>query len=200
MKRVYFIKPVGMAGPVKIGCSASPDGRRRALESWSPFALEIVAEIDGDFDLERRFHARFRDTHQRREWFDWSPELQAVIDAIRAQTFDVTTLPAPFSIANCKNGARVRRTPEQCLQLSYSLRETHTSHRTGYRPRLTVYGVVERGDALGMAYLDAFFSEPHRWGDAPDWPAYAKARKAYHRKLAAVAPTRRRATNAGASV
>lgn len=27
MKRVYFIKPVGMAGPIKIGCSYTPEWR-----------------------------------------------------------------------------------------------------------------------------------------------------------------------------
>src|SRR3546814_4084305 len=54
MKRVYFIRPIGQAGPVKIGCSVGPNKRRHELETWSPVPLEIVDEIDGGFDLGRR--------------------------------------------------------------------------------------------------------------------------------------------------
>src|SRR3546814_12747101 len=41
MKRVYFIRPIGQAGPVKIGCSVGPNKRRPELETWSPVPLEI---------------------------------------------------------------------------------------------------------------------------------------------------------------
>jgi hypothetical protein len=95
MKHVYFIKPIGMQGPVKIGCSCAPDNRRRSLASWSPFPLEIVAEIAGNENLERRFHAMLESTFISREWFAWSPELAGVIDAITAGTFDASNLPAP---------------------------------------------------------------------------------------------------------
>ncbi len=97
-EHVYFIRPVGMDGPVKIGCSISPRGRKSDLSQWSPFPLEIAAQIPGDFRLERRFHAMFNDDHKTREWFDWSPELGAVIEAVAAGTFDVETLPAPKSV------------------------------------------------------------------------------------------------------
>lgn len=93
--RVYFIKPIGMNGPIKIGCSASPDGRRSVLATWSPFALEVVAEIEGDFQLEQRFHARFLGQHERREWFTASPDLLATIAQIAAGKFDPSTLPPP---------------------------------------------------------------------------------------------------------
>src|SRR3546814_7865437 len=79
MKRVYFIRPIGQAGPVKIGCSVGPNKRRHELETWSPVPLEIVAEIDGGFVIERRFHAKFHDTHERREWFTWSQGLDDTI-------------------------------------------------------------------------------------------------------------------------
>ena len=46
MTYVYFIKPIGMDGPIKIGCSVSPDRRRETLEWWCPFPLEILAEIE----------------------------------------------------------------------------------------------------------------------------------------------------------
>ena len=96
MTRVYFIKPIGMEGPIKIGCSFSPTARRETLETWSPFALEIVAEIEGEFRLERQFHALFSDSHQRREWFTATP-------AINAGTFDKTTLPNPKLLTGAIN-------------------------------------------------------------------------------------------------
>lgn len=94
-RRVYFIRPIGMQGPIKIGCSHSPTGRRSTLETWSPFPLEILAEIEGCEKIERRFHALFTAQHQSREWFHWSPELEATIAAINAGTFNIETLPAP---------------------------------------------------------------------------------------------------------
>lgn len=96
MSRVYFIKPVGMKGPVKIGCSISPEVRRSTLDTWSPFALEIIAEIASGVALERRFHAAFRATHERREWFGWSPEIEGAIERINTGSFDTESLPAPM--------------------------------------------------------------------------------------------------------
>lgn len=84
-----------MDGPIKIGCSASPDRRRSSLETWSPFPLEIIAVIEGGEKLERRFHAKFTGQHKSREWFRISTELLVTIDAINAGTFDIETLPAP---------------------------------------------------------------------------------------------------------
>lgn len=74
-RRVYFIKPVGLAGPIKIGCSYSPEKRRSALDCWSPFALEIIAQIDGGANLER----------QNAAWVDRTREtLVAELDALAA--------------------------------------------------------------------------------------------------------------------
>src|SRR3546814_3978854 len=49
-------------------------------------------------DIERRFHAKFQDTHERREWFTWSQGLDDTITAINAGAFDVSTLPEPVQI------------------------------------------------------------------------------------------------------
>lgn len=84
MPHVYFIKPVEMDGPIKIGCSMYPETRLRSLMSWSPVDLEIVAQVDGDFDLERRLHAMFAAHYRRQEWFNPAPELLALIDDINA--------------------------------------------------------------------------------------------------------------------
>jgi len=107
-RRVYFIRPVGADGPVKIGCSDVPDGRLYTLSAWSPVPLEIVASIDGDIDLERRFHAAFKADNTHREWFNASPALLHCLDAIKTGTFDIATLPAPLILRGPRNGSAVK--------------------------------------------------------------------------------------------
>lgn len=87
-----------MQGPIKIGCSVAPDGRRASLECWSPFPLELLAEIAGTEKLERRFHGKFIQQHIGHEWFSWSPELQETVEAVAAGTFDIETLPPPVPL------------------------------------------------------------------------------------------------------
>lgn len=47
---VYFLRPAGQDGPVKIGCSTAPQSRLEQYMSWAPFPLEIVATVPGGFD------------------------------------------------------------------------------------------------------------------------------------------------------
>jgi hypothetical protein len=91
--RVYFVRPVGQEGPVKIGYSRKSDERLAALALWSPVALEIVAEFPGGHQTERQFHTMFRHLWSHCEWFNASPELTATIEAIAAGTFDPAVLP-----------------------------------------------------------------------------------------------------------
>lgn len=95
---VYFIKPVGMDGPIKIGTSQSPDGRLSTLQTWSPFALEMVACIEGEGNIEGRFHAAFKKHHQRREWFTPADEIKQAIRDINAGRFDLSSLPEPIKL------------------------------------------------------------------------------------------------------
>src|SRR3546814_5246720 len=109
------------------GCSVGPNKRRHELETWSPVPLEIVAEIDAGFDIERRFHAKFQDTHERREWFTWSQGLDDTITAINAGAFDVSTLPEPVQITQSivipvKTRSKARRVGKQCLSTRRSRR------------------------------------------------------------------------------
>lgn len=80
-KHIYFIRPVGMDGPIKIGCSSTPEKRLAALAPWSPFPLEMVGSIPGDFGDERTIHRAFAHLHTHREWFLSSPELREFIKA-----------------------------------------------------------------------------------------------------------------------
>ena len=111
MSVVYFIKPVGMAGPIKIGCTTLIRDRMHSLQAWSPVHLELIAELPGSYETERRLHAMFLSTRQRGEWFTWSPELQAVIDQIAAGEFDAQSLPGPVFLPHvdkCKVARRPR--------------------------------------------------------------------------------------------
>lgn len=83
-KFVYFIKPVGADGPVKIGCSGVPARRLEGLAVWSPVPLEVVAVVPGDYALERALHGHFAHLHSHREWFNASAELTAAIAKIAA--------------------------------------------------------------------------------------------------------------------
>lgn len=90
---VYFIKPKGASGPVKIGLSEYPELRMMANSHWVPFPLELLLKIPGDRFLEARFHRMFLDCHSHLEWFNMTPKLQSVIESIKAGVFNFDDLP-----------------------------------------------------------------------------------------------------------
>jgi hypothetical protein len=92
MSSVYFVKPIGSAGPIKIGFSNDVDKRMMTLTRWSPVDLEVIALLPGDTVLERRLHRHFLDTHWRNEWFHWSRPLADLIAAVSGGSFDETTI------------------------------------------------------------------------------------------------------------
>lgn len=81
---VYFIKPVELPGPIKIGCSALPEQRLYSLATWSPFPLEIIVTIPGRQCLEKNIHECFADLHLHREWFKAAARLTNAIDRLKA--------------------------------------------------------------------------------------------------------------------
>lgn len=81
---VYFIRPVGMLAPIKIGRSEAPKDRLSSLMSWSPFPLEIVATIEGDNSLELKLHTRFAHVRTHREWFLADVDLLRGVDLLIA--------------------------------------------------------------------------------------------------------------------
>lgn len=117
---IYFIRPVGMDGPIKIGCSALPENRQLQLMAWSPFPLEIVATIPGSFELERNIHQCFADLHSHGEWFRPGARLTAAISAISAGqpvgvAIDLTDRRGSI-------GAKRTKRPDTRIQASYALR------------------------------------------------------------------------------
>jgi hypothetical protein len=101
---VYFLKPVGERGPIKIGYSCEPPKRLISYQCWSPVRLELVAKLPGGSELEGRFHAAFFAHHLHGEWFEACPELLAAIEQIKSGDFDVTTLPATRDIRRRRGG------------------------------------------------------------------------------------------------
>jgi hypothetical protein len=155
---VYFIRPIGMQGPIKIGCSIAPDGRRSSLETWSPFPLEIVAEIEGIRLLERRFHALFREQHRSREWFAWSPELQRVMDEVAAGTFDVDTLPDPQGLRPRNRKVKWSEASRRRASLNSRVRNTSRKHNR-YLPR-GIDSYRAHDDPAKVAAMEAFVADP----------------------------------------
>ena len=92
---VYFMRPVGMPAPVKIGWAYDPAKRLKDFDLRSPLRLVLAASMPGNLSLERQFHAAFRDSHSHGEWFFGSSALTRTIEAVAAGAFDVSTLPAP---------------------------------------------------------------------------------------------------------
>jgi hypothetical protein len=84
VRLIYFIRPIGMEGPIKIGCSYIPRSRVTQLEYWSPFPLELMAEAPGSPKLEFCVHRIFAADRLHLEWFKPSPALLTGIDRVKA--------------------------------------------------------------------------------------------------------------------
>lgn len=81
---VYFLRPVGMKGPIKIGYSDQPKRRLKEMMMWSPIPLELFAVVPGDRGLEGSLHRAFRDAKSHWEWFRPIPELIEAINRMKA--------------------------------------------------------------------------------------------------------------------
>lgn len=81
---MYFLRPIGMQGPIKIGKSQHPRARLASYSNWSPFPLELIVEIPGGLSLEKQIHDCFADAHSHREWFHATPRLLKFIADIAA--------------------------------------------------------------------------------------------------------------------
>jgi hypothetical protein len=122
MSNIYFIKPIGMDGPIKIGFSTKPIIRLETLSTWSPFPLEIIGHVPGKLEDETFIHQCFSDVHTHREWFLSTPALRSAIQLIlNAGTVDAirqTLIPKD----GIKNRSRKPRSAAAKLQTSYKMR------------------------------------------------------------------------------
>jgi hypothetical protein len=103
---IYFIRPIGQDGPIKVGHSINVPLRLREYNKWSPLPLEVVAmlPIPDAMDaygansgrcsrFERRFHIRYDAHRMHHEWFAAHPTILTDIDNINAGSFDLDCLP-----------------------------------------------------------------------------------------------------------
>lgn len=84
VRHIYFVRPVGAVGPVKIGISARPQERVIELLEWSPVDLEIAHLLPGNYKLERDIHDALANDHIRREWFKATPRVCNLVEGLRA--------------------------------------------------------------------------------------------------------------------
>lgn len=80
---VYFVKPVGQLGPIKVGHSIYPPSRLVSLQTWSPVELELVSQFEGSLETERAIHERFAQWQVRGEWFEPVDDLVSLAHGIR---------------------------------------------------------------------------------------------------------------------
>ncbi len=94
MSDVYFIQAGDDRGDLKIGYAKDPKSRLRDHQVSCPLELRLLYAFPaGDLHaaLEKALHYLFDDHCVRGEWFRWSPELQAAIDALRSFESKTTT-------------------------------------------------------------------------------------------------------------
>lgn len=126
---VYFIKPKGRKGPIKIGCSNVPTERLLALSTWSPYPLEIIGTVPGGFPDESYLHSCFAEHHSHREWFRPNAQLVAAIEVVLSAG-SVDALRSSFSPTGSIRPARRREwSPSKKRLRSYESRVRWASKR-----------------------------------------------------------------------
>lgn len=175
---VYFIRPIGADGPVKIGCSEAPEVRLSSMLTWSPLPLEIAAFAPGSLQDEGFIHSCFADDHSHREWFKPSAALTALVDAVKHSG----TLEAAKGLKPIRS-IRAGRTPavwtdQMKRYISYNTRISHAERRlskvskTDWRAPDDVFSILynwshsnRNGDcsppsSTAIARLDEFLADP----------------------------------------
>jgi hypothetical protein len=127
---VYFVKPIGADGPIKIGHSTVPQERLMALSVWSPWPLELVGTFPGGSSEERALHQAFADLHTHREWFRTSPRLREVIAKILTEGWSAakTTLEPKAPVRKSPRIVRSKE-HEEFLELHRSVSKTEKNLR-----------------------------------------------------------------------
>lgn len=78
---IYFIKDT-KNNTIKIGITGNIKNRMSALQTSSPYKLELIKLIDGDINKEKELHLRFDKYRLSGEWFESSRELLEYIDSL----------------------------------------------------------------------------------------------------------------------
>ena len=73
---IYFLKA---NDKIKIGYADDPSKRIPSIQTSSPFELEVLLIIDGNYDKERELHKKFQKHRTQGEWFDLEGPIQTFI-------------------------------------------------------------------------------------------------------------------------
>ena len=173
---VYFIKPIGFDGPIKIGCSHMPIQRLLSIATWSPFPLEIIHQMPGGVRLEGNLHECFFDLHSHREWFHAKPRLLDFLRKLKAgvpveQAIDLTDRRGSIRMAAIKR----RFTPEMLLRLRLSSAVARIENRKQIVSPDDVRAIINRWrqmsedrclvlDDADVAVLQAYVADPYLRG------------------------------------
>lgn len=174
---VYFCKPVGLPGPIKIGCTGKPIERVKQLMLWSPVDLELIVTAPGTFADERAVHAVFGDHHIRHEWFQPCDALVAGIESLKKgsslkQAFDLDRPGRP--VRSFTSIRRQKWSDSTKLRVKYGQRLRAAERKTGdtIAERLVVPKDVDwiihqwrESDFVSerdLARLDEVLAEPHK--------------------------------------
>lgn len=75
---IYFIKA---SDRVKIGYASDPSLRIPAIQTSSPFELEVLLIIDGTYEKERELHSLFQEFRVSGEWFSFEDPIKEFISS-----------------------------------------------------------------------------------------------------------------------
>lgn len=78
-QRYVYVVGDGTQGPVKIGVSASPEGRCADMRTANARDLRVLASLPGTQKLEAFLHDRYREFRVQGEWFAREPALDVLI-------------------------------------------------------------------------------------------------------------------------
>jgi hypothetical protein len=79
---IYFMKPKGHLGPIKIGTARSPITRLKQIERSSPYRMEIIGAVIGTPRDESFLHRTLWPHHSHGEWFHPNEEVLSAVEKV----------------------------------------------------------------------------------------------------------------------
>ncbi|TKD50198.1 GIY-YIG nuclease family protein [Sphingomonas baiyangensis] len=142
MKQIYFLRPIGSVGPIKIGCSIEPRKRLNVIAGWSPIPLEVAACAPGGHLQEGDLHHRFAHLALHGEWFAVDAELAELVEEV-ART---GRLPEVEAVRRQPNNRVVAGIKSQITRAVSDAEKTHLGYRMnrGFGRPDDVRAILER--------------------------------------------------------
>lgn len=181
-RSIYFVRPVGMDGPVKIGCSKEPLRRALQLSIWCPFKLEVVHSMPGTLADERALHRHFSADLLHNEWFKPSDRLCALIGKLVAGAALVDLIVKALAAIG---SAKPKRSTSRRRYASYGARIRNTEKKLRKLGENTAWWAPRDAAAIMSAWgrsapdvfptdaeigrLDEYLADPGAHSEIPPW-------------------------------